>query len=177
MVGLQTRIADRSVLKLIRMWLEAPVIEEDDKGRKTGHRLKKGTPQGGVISPILANAFLHWFDRSFHGANGPAHWANARLVRYADDFVVMAKYVGPRIQQWIESVLQDRLGLEINQDKTSVVNVAADGATLDFLGRYQLTSAQNGKKLLNSLYGSGLSGFWAIRSATTKVCTGVVRST
>ena len=152
MAGLQTRIADRSVLKLIRMWLEAPVIEEDDKGRKTGHRLKKGTPQGGVISPILANAFLHWFDRSFHGANGPAHWAKARLVRYADDFVVMAKYVGPRIQQWIESVLQDRLGLEINQEKTSVVNVAADGATLDFLGysfRYDESLYGRGPKYLN----------------------------
>jgi len=61
------------------MWLEAPVIEEDEKGRKTGHRLKKGTPQGGV-SPLLANSFLHWFDRSFYGTKGPARWANARLV-------------------------------------------------------------------------------------------------
>lgn len=150
--GLETRIADRAVLKLIRMWLEAPVVEEDDNGRKTGRRLKKGTPQGGVISPILANAFLHWFDRAFHGAKGPAHWAKARLVRYADDFVVMAKYVGSRIRRWIESVLQDRLGLEINREKTSVVNVAADGATLDFLGysfRYDESLYGRGPKYLN----------------------------
>ena len=114
MAGLETRIADRAVLKLIRMWLESPVVEEDDDGRKTAHRPSKGVPQGGVISPILANAFLHWFDRAFHAANGPSTWAKARLVRYADDFVVMAKYIGPRISGWIESVLQDRLGLEIN---------------------------------------------------------------
>jgi RNA-directed DNA polymerase len=152
MIGLETRIADRSVLKLIRMWLDAPVIEEDENGRTTGHRSAKGTPQGGVISPLLANSFLHWFDRAFHGTKGPATWANARLVRYADDFVVMAKYVGSRISDWIESVLQDRLGLEINQDKTSVVNVADDGATLDFLGysfRFDESLYGTGPKYLN----------------------------
>ena len=132
--GLETRIADRSVLTLIRMWLDAPIIEEDENGRKTGHRSQKGTPQGGVISPLLANLFLHWFDRAFHGATGPRHWANARLVRYADDFVVMARYISPRIRQWIESVLESRLDLEINQEKTSVVNVDEEGQRLDFLG-------------------------------------------
>lgn len=152
MKGLETRIADRSVLKLIRMWLDAPVIEEDENGRTTGRRSKKGTPQGGVISPLLANSFLHWFDRAFHGPKGPATWAKAHLVRYADDFVVMAKYVGSQISDWIESVLQDRLGLEINQDKTSVVNVSDDGATLDFLGysfRYDESRFGRGPKYLN----------------------------
>lgn len=134
MAGLETRIADRSVLKLIRMWLETPVIEEDEKGRKTGHRSTRGTPQGGVISPLLANSFLHWFDRAFYGANGPARWANARLVRYADDFVVMAKWVGPRLSGWIETVLEGRLDLEINRGKTSVLNVSDQGQCLDFLG-------------------------------------------
>jgi len=134
MAGLQTRIADRTVLKLIRMWLETPVIEEDENGRKAGHCPKQGTPQGGVISPLLANSFLHWFDRSFHGAAGPACWANAHLVRYADDFVIMAKYVGGRLRQWIETVLEGRLDLEINREKTSVVNVDEKGQCLDFLG-------------------------------------------
>jgi RNA-directed DNA polymerase len=152
MAGLQTRIADRSVLKLIRGWLETPVIEEDERGRRSGHRPRQGTPQGGVISPLLANAFLHWFDRAFHGANGPAHWAKARLVRYADDFVVMARYVGPRITQWIERVLEDRLGLELNQEKTSVVDVGEEGKTLDFLGysfRYQTDLHGRGWQYLN----------------------------
>jgi len=132
--GVETRIADRSVLKLIRMWLDVPVIQKDENGRKTGHRSPRGTPQGGVISPLLANSFLHWFDRAFHGATGPRQWANARLVRYADDFVVMARYISPRIRRWIESVLEKRLDLEINQAKTSVVNVGEEGARLDFLG-------------------------------------------
>jgi RNA-directed DNA polymerase len=152
MAGLETRIADRTVLKLVRRWLDAPVIEEDERGRKTGHRQKTGTPQGGVISPLLANSFLHWFDRAFHAANGPAHWAQARLVRYADDFVVMAKSIGPRLRQWIERVLELRLGLEINRDKTSVMNVQAEGQCLNFLGyslRYDRDLQARGWKYLN----------------------------
>lgn len=133
MAGLETRIADRKVLKLIRMWLEAPILEEDEQGRKTGRRPQRGTPQGGVISPLLANSYLHWFDRAFHSVGGPARWANARLVRYVDDFVVMAKYVGSRLIEWIETVLEDRLDLEINREKTDVVNVNEAGECLDFV--------------------------------------------
>ena len=81
------RIADRSVLKMIRMWLEAPVVEASDTpgGTPKISRSKKGTPQGGVISPLLANLYLHWFDKVFHRAEGPAPWAGAKMVRYADD--------------------------------------------------------------------------------------------
>jgi RNA-directed DNA polymerase len=84
---LRMRIADRRVLKLIRMWLEAPVVEasETPGGTPKISRSKQGTPQGGVISPLLANLYLHWFDKVFHRAEGPAQWAKARLVRYADD--------------------------------------------------------------------------------------------
>ena len=116
------------------MWLNAPVIETDEKGRKTGHRPTKGTPQGGVISPLLANSFLHWFDKAFHGPNGPASFAKAQLVRYADDFVVMARYVTPRIVRWIEHTIETRLGLQINREKTKIIDVQKPGATLDFLG-------------------------------------------
>ena len=81
------RVVDRSVLKLIRMWLETPVVEPGSDGSGPGKwsRPQQGTPQGGVISPLLANIYLHWFDKLFHRADGPAHWANAKLVRYADD--------------------------------------------------------------------------------------------
>jgi len=84
---LRMRIADQMVLKLIRMWLQAPVVEASDTpgGTPKISRSKKGTPQGGVISPLLANLYLHWFDKVFHRAEGPAQWAKARLVRYADD--------------------------------------------------------------------------------------------
>ena len=133
MTGLRTRIADSSVLKLIRMWLQAPVVERGDDGPRIS-RPKTGTPQGGVISPLLANSFLHWFDRSFHGPTGPARWADARLIRYADDFVVLARYVGRPVISWIEHTIEGRLGLTINRDKTRVVNLWRIGEHLDFLG-------------------------------------------
>jgi RNA-directed DNA polymerase len=150
MIGLQQRIADRSVLKLIRQWLDAPVIEEDSQGQRRGYRPKLGTPQGGVISPLLANAYLHWFDRAFHGRNGPATWANARLIRYADDFVVMARYVDHRITEWIEGIIEGRLGLSINREKTRTVNVNRPGEHLDFLGysfRYDRSFLNSGRFL------------------------------
>lgn len=145
LAAVRVRVVDRSVLKLIQMWLKAPVVEED---RKTGkkqppRRPRGGTPQGGVISPLLANAYLHWFDRFFHGPEGPAQWAKARLVRYADDFVVMARYAGQRLQRWIESTLEERMSLKINREKTKVVNLKTPNGALDFLGfRFQMRQCQ-----------------------------------
>ena len=133
MAGLRVRIADRAVLKLIRMWLQAPVVDKDEDGRPTVTRPRQGTPQGGVISPLLANSFLHWFDRAFHRKGAPRHWADARLVRYADDFVVLARYQGAGLIRWVETVLETRLELTINRDKTSVVKLE-EGGKLDFLG-------------------------------------------
>lgn len=133
LAGLRVRISDRSVLNLICMWLETPVVEQDEDGRPKVTRPRQGTPQGGVISPLLANSFLHWFDLAFHSSTGPFHWANARLVRYADDFVVLARYQGAQLTQWVESFLENRMGLTINRDKTSTVQLKQDGR-LDFLG-------------------------------------------
>jgi RNA-directed DNA polymerase len=82
---LERRIADRAVLTLIRMWLESPIAETDDQGRTTWTRPTQGTPQGGVISPLLANLYLHWFEKAFVRDDGPGCWAKAKLVRYADD--------------------------------------------------------------------------------------------
>lgn len=128
------RVTDRSVLKLICEWLRAPVIEENEDGkRQPPQKSDKGTPQGGVISPLLANVYLHWLDVKFHRIDGPANWANARLVRYADDFVVMARYQGRRIDQWISSQLEQWLGLTLNRQKTSIVRLHQD-QSLDFLG-------------------------------------------
>jgi RNA-directed DNA polymerase len=129
--ALEMRIVDRSVLHLIRLWLEAPVSDERTKGPP--RRSNRGTPQGGVVSPLLANVFLHWFDVLFHRGSGPGQWAKARLVRYADDFVIMAKFIGDDIQKWVEGVLETRMGLELNREKTRVVNLRKK-ESLDFLG-------------------------------------------
>lgn len=129
------RVVDRSVLKLIRMWLESPVVEPESKGKPgKWSRPGKGTPQGGVISPLLSNLYLHWFDKLFHRADGPAEWAGAKLVRFADDFVVLARWQGSRLTKWIESKIEGWLGLEINREKTRVVNLKQEGTSLDFLG-------------------------------------------
>ena len=123
------RVADRSVLGLIRMWLEAPIMEE-----KQWFNNERGTPQGGVASPLLANIYLHWFDKKFHRQDGPANWAGARLTRYADDFVIQARYQGSRLKDWIEGQLEGWLGLVINREKTRTFQLKEEGATLDFLG-------------------------------------------
>ncbi len=134
MACVRMRIVDRSVLRLIKLWLKAPVIEEDNQGkRQPPRKTTKGTPQGGVISPLLSNVYLHWFDTMFHRKGGPYHWAKARLVRYADDFVVLAYWQGRRLEEWITHTLEDWLGLKLNRDKTKVVNLK-ESEHFDFLG-------------------------------------------
>src|SRR5436190_3780769 len=130
------RVVDGPVIGLIGQWLNAPVVEPPkDKGQPpTIRRNSKGTPQGGVLSPLLANIYLHWFDRVFHRADGPAQWAKAKLVRYADDFVVLARDISPQLQCFIEGKLEGWLGLQLNRDKTRILNVQLPGQSLDFLG-------------------------------------------
>ena len=130
--AVRMRVVDRSVLKLIRMWLNATIVDPREGGPP--RRSRQGTPQGGVISPLLANIYLHWFDTFFHAETGPAKWAGASMVRYADDFVVLAKYQGERLVKWVESTLEGRMGLEINRQKTRIVDLRGGGDSPDFLG-------------------------------------------
>ena len=135
MACVRMRVVDGSVLGLIRQWLKAPVVEPARGGKPpTVRRNDRGTPQGGVLSPLLANIYLHWFDHLFQRADGPAQWAKAKLVRYADDFVVLAHHISPQLQGWIESKLERWLGLQINREKTRVLDVRQTGVSLDFLG-------------------------------------------
>ena len=131
---LEKRIVDRSVLQLIEMWLTCEVVEPDDKGTTRTTQPKAGTPQGGAISPLLSNVYLHWFEYAFHLKSGPHHWASAKIVRYADDFVILARYQGPFLVSWIENTLESRFNLTLNREKTKIVNVDASYASLDFLG-------------------------------------------
>jgi RNA-directed DNA polymerase len=134
LLALKMRIADRSVLRLLEMWLRCEIVEIDEHGKQRSQRSDKGTPQGGVISPLLSNVYLHWFERAFHASNGPAHWAKAHIVRYADDFVILARSQGTRLQSWIEQTLEGRFRLTINREKTKIVRLHAAGSSLDFLG-------------------------------------------
>lgn len=154
MACLRMRVTDRLVLKLIRLWLEAPVVEPQagEGGQRSVKRAKQGTPQGGVISPLLSNLYLHWFDRRIHRAEGPGCWARAKLVRYADDFVVLARYVSPQLRGWIEQTLEGWMGLRLNREKTRVGDLNAAGASLDFLGytfRYDRDRLGRERRYLN----------------------------
>ena len=91
-----------------------------------------------------------------HRISGPAHWANAKLVRCADDYVVLAHYQGKQLGEWIEATLEGWLGLEINRDKTRVIELSKPGAKLNFLGyqfRYDRDRQGNGHKFLNVTVG------------------------
>ena len=135
MACLRMRVVDGTVLGLIGQWLNAPVVEPSKDGTPPQvRRNDRGTPQGGVLSPLLANVYLHWFDHLFLRGDGPVQWAKAKLIRYADDFVVMARYISPQLRGWIEGKLEGWLGLQINREKTRVVDVRSPGQSLDFLG-------------------------------------------
>jgi RNA-directed DNA polymerase len=149
---LQRRIADRSVPRLIRYWLCCPAVEVNQQiGKKYYQYPKKGTPQGGVISPLLANIYLHEMDKRLHGPQGALRKNTARLIRYADDFVIQARHIGTSIPRLVKNTL-DKLGLRLHPEKTRTINLKQDGASFDFLGytfRFDRDKFGRDKKYLN----------------------------
>lgn len=118
------RVADRRVLKLVRQWLKAGVMEQGELRRSIA-----GTPQGGVISPLLSNIYLHALDEAFAGGT------HGRLVRYADDFVVICRSEAEAgAARELAGKVLARLGLELHPDKTRVVDLRDGREGLDFLG-------------------------------------------
>ena len=130
---LSRRISDGRVLQLIKMWLKVPVEERDDRQNRRmsgGKKSKRGTPQGGVISPLLANVYMNRFIKSFRKHKLEERFG-AELVVYADDFVVLCRHSAGEaldvIRRWMA-----RIGLSLNEQKTSVKNVWTE--PFDFLG-------------------------------------------
>jgi len=127
------RIVDRDILKLIKMWLKAPVEETDGDGGKRltgGKRNKQGTPQGGVISPLLANLYMNRFLKHWR-LTEQGQKLKAHVIAYADDFVILSRGHAGEAKAWAGAVMT-RLGLSLNEAKTSLRN--AWNERFDFLG-------------------------------------------
>jgi RNA-directed DNA polymerase len=127
------RIVDRHVLRLIKLWLKAPVEERDDEGRRRmtgGKNSKQGTPQGGVISPLLANLYMNRFLKHWRGT-GRGKMYRAHVVSYADDFVILSRGHAAEALAWTGRVMA-KLGLALNETKTAIRDARRE--RFDFLG-------------------------------------------
>lgn len=129
-IALKERISDPRVSHLIQLWLKVPIVEED--GRYSGGKGNtKGTPQGGVISPLLANIYMNLLDRIVNKPQGYFANRGIRMIRYADDFILMSKHINQEIISKVHGYLQ-RMGLTINTEKSKVVRAKEE--SFDFLG-------------------------------------------
>jgi RNA-directed DNA polymerase len=151
MQSVARRIVDKDVLKLIKMWLKAPVEETDRDGGKHmtgGKRNQQGTPQGGVISPLLANLYMNRFLKHWR-LTGQGQKLKAQVIAYADDFVILSRGHAAEAKAWAQAVMT-RLGLTLNETKTSVRNARQE--RFDFLG-YSFGphySPKNGRRYLGA---------------------------
>jgi len=133
MQSVARRIVDRDVLHLIKMWLTVPIEEQQGNGtsRWTGGAGSAcGTPQGGVISPLLANIYMNRFLKYWRQTGRDAQF-RARIVTYADDFVILSHDHAAEAMEWTRTVMS-RLGLTMNAEKTSIRHARHD--RFDFLG-------------------------------------------
>ena len=144
LLSVRSKVIDRSVVKLIELWLKAGVMEEMQVRKET-----TGTPQGGVISPLLANLYLHWLDNYWERRGYGERRHDAHIVRYADDFVILCSQRPDFYLAEAQKVL-DRLGLTLNAKKTRLLNVKE--ATFDFLGHRFTVWPSKRTGALNTFY-------------------------
>jgi RNA-directed DNA polymerase len=149
LIALSERVADKRIHLLIKLWLKAPVCED---GKYTsGKKRKAGTPQGGVISPLLANIYLNLLDRIINKPGSLFAQYGIEIIRYADDFILMGRNMPEVILNRLYQILK-RMGLTINSEKSKRVN--AKESSFDFLGftvRYDRSIFDSSKR------------FWHIR--------------
>lgn len=129
------RVSDRHMLKLIKRWLKVPVEERDDRGRRRmsrGKKSKRGTPQGGVISPLLANIYMHRYLKAWR-QRGKGEVYQARIVNFADDFVIVcrSRNGADEALAWTQQVMEV-IGLSLNETKTGIRDARQEH--FDFLG-------------------------------------------
>ncbi len=127
------RIVDRDMLRLIKMWLKVPVEERNENGKPRvsgGKGSTWGTPQGGVISPLLANLYMNRFLKYWR-ITGRSEVFRARVVTYADDFVILSRGCAAEALNWTRGVMT-RIGLTLNEAKTSIKQARRE--RFDFLG-------------------------------------------
>lgn len=176
--ALKQRISDPRILQLINLWLKSPVYEDGEY--KGGKKQKTGTPQGGVISPLLANIYMHLVDRIVNDTRKLFYRMGIKIVRYADDFVLMGKRITQEAVDRLRKIL-DRMGLTLNESKTR--KVLAGKTAFNFLGftvRYDrdikgrnkgywniIPSDKSGKKIREKVHAFlGKSGHFAPRLVT-----------
>jgi RNA-directed DNA polymerase len=133
MQSVARRIVDRDMLRLIKAWLKVPVEERDEKGNRRltgGKSSRRGTPQGGVVSPLLANLYMNRFLKYWRiTERGKAF--RAQVVNYADDFVILTSRHAAEARDWTRRVMT-RLGLALNETKTKLKEARRE--SFDFLG-------------------------------------------
>ena len=127
------RIVDRDVLRLVKLWLKTPIEETGAHGKRHmagGRSSTRGTPQGGVVSPLLANLYMNRFLKHWRGTGrGDAY--RAQVVSYADDFVILSRSHAAEALAWTRAVMT-RLGLTLNEAKTALRDARRE--PFDFLG-------------------------------------------
>jgi RNA-directed DNA polymerase len=184
------RVSDRKVLRLIKLWLKAPVEERDEEGRRRltgGKGSSQGTPQGGVASPLLANIYMRRFLLAWEKRGLPRK-LQAQVVNYADDFVILCRRTAGKAREEAEKIISG-LKLQLNQEKTRVVNAWRE--PFDFLGytfglcykageSRTYLGAKPSKKRLLRLYGKirghlnrgNTEPFWVVVKALNRMLTG-----
>ena len=153
MLLLALRISDKNILHLIKMWLKAPV--EKDHHPTGGKKNKVGTPQGGVISPLLANIYLHLFDKAVNRYGGIFHRHGVNIVRYADDFILMARKIPEVCYDYMDHLFT-RMKLKLNEEKSK--RICAYKESFDFLGHTFRYS--------DSLFSTGAKKYWNVEPSS-----------